>query len=76
MAQQEGKKIWVESLLTPTEWKEQSKIHPSVYNTDIPYAPFECEFRWRQGMGAPLTAQEIKIINLRLDYIKKEGGLK
>ncbi len=68
MGLQLGEKIWCESLLTPQEWREQSKIY-STYCTSQPPTPFHSEYRWRQGMGAPLSASEIEIINTRLNEV-------
>lgn len=64
-----GEPIWVESLLSATEWKEQSRIYPKTHRRSTPPRMFECDFKWRYGMGASLKPEEIEIINKRIDSI-------
>lgn len=64
-----GEKIWVESLMTPAEWNQRHKVG---YGSSIkPWPPkeFDCEFKWRKGMGATLNQEEIKRINDNLDKL-------
>lgn len=71
-----GKPIWVESLMSLSEYSEQARKYPNVYgNGNKPRLEFECEFKWRKGMGAKLPNTEIESINSNLDYIKKHAGL-
>ena len=73
MAMQEGKPIWVESLMTDAEYKETAKKFPSLFRRDTKYPMFECEVKWRYRMGEGFTSDEIKIINNRLDDIKRKA---
>lgn len=68
---QQGDKIWIESLLSHIEWKEQARLYPQTYNTSTPPPPFECEFKWRGGMGAFLSETEITNVNSNIDYLLK-----
>lgn len=67
---QEGKKIYVESLMSAKEYLTASKTFPSTYNSTQPTILFESEFYWRKGMGASLSPVEIKNINDNLDYLR------
>lgn len=72
MAMQEGKKIWVESLLTREEWKEcYQKFKDGTHNLPEPPEFFDSEVKWRHKMGEGFTPEEIKLINSRLDALKK-----
>lgn len=70
-----GEPIWVESCLTREEWKKCKQKYPSSYNLPEPPAEFDCEFKWRKGMGAGLTTDEINRINTRIDYLKESACL-
>lgn len=78
MALQEGKPIWVESLMTPVELKEYAKKYSTCQATrnGETFPEFECEFKWRKGMGANLSAEEINLINSRIDSILRKAGIK
>jgi len=67
---QEGKPIWVESLMTTQEWKDRVKKYPTSKIPE-PVEEFEGEFKWRKGMGKSLSPQEIQIINERLQAVLK-----
>lgn len=68
-----GERIFVESLLTEQEWKECKKKYPSTYEDNSAYPiVFECEFKWRHGVGASLSKQEITLINKRLNEMLKK----
>lgn len=75
---QEGKPIWVESLMSPPEIKEYAK----KYNTcqasrnGETFPEFDCEFKWRKGMGSTLSPEEINMINSRLEAVLKKAGIK
>jgi hypothetical protein len=71
-----GKPIWVESLLTKEEWKQCKQKYPSLYNLSEPPPEFDCDFKWRRGMGKPLTAFEIENINKNIDAILEKAKLK
>lgn len=64
-----GDPIWVESLLTAQEWKEQSKKYSKTYRTETMVSEFECEFKWRKRMGNFSTQDEIKTFNARIDFL-------
>lgn len=72
----EGKPIWVQSLLSDEEYRECARKYPEVFGNDNKApAMFDCDFKWRYGMGDPLSPQEIKIINDRLAFVLKRAGL-
>jgi hypothetical protein len=66
-----GEKIWVESILSPEEYKQVSKTYPNCFKNSEPPKIFECDFKWRWNMGASLTQVEISIISKRLDEMLK-----
>jgi hypothetical protein len=68
----EGKPIWAESLLTPREWKENSKKY-STYSLDEPPAFFKGEFQWRYRMGGGFSEEEIRITNALIDEVLKKS---
>ena len=72
----QGDPIWVESLLTREEWKECKQKYPSSYNLPEPPAEFECEFKWRKGMGSTLSPDKIRRINERIDTMMREAKIK
>lgn len=68
----EGEPIWVESLLSDKEYVETAKKYPNTFpkgNKKVAF--FECEVKWRWGMGANVSAEEIKRVNSRLDEMRK-----
>jgi hypothetical protein len=67
----QGEPIWVESLLTPQEWKELKNKY-STYSTDKPTPFFAGEFYWRWRMGEYLKEEEEKLINQRIDAVLKK----
>lgn len=67
---QDMKPIWVESLLTPQEWKENRRIYKTTASEEPPQM-FEGDFKWRYGMGAFLSKDEIQLINKRIDAVLK-----
>lgn len=74
---QEGKRIWVESLLTDEEYRECAKKYPTTYvNGPVKVPMFECEFKWRWRMGGSSTEEEIKLFNSRLDAVFKAANIK
>jgi len=66
-----GEKIWVESLMTPQEWKERYKTYPTS-SVEHLIPEFDCEFKWRKGIGTCLKSEEIQLINSRIDEILKK----
>lgn len=62
--------IWAESLLSLEEWKEQAQKYPQSYSTKEPPTMFECDFKWRYGMGERLSAKEIETISKKLDLFR------
>jgi len=77
MAIQEGKPIWVESLMTPAEIKEYAKKHSTCQasRNGETFPEFECEFKWRKGMGSRLSSEEMKFINSRIDAVLISAGI-
>lgn len=69
----EGPPIWVESLMTPTEWKERYKKFPSSQAKEPPqYNPTHYKGgTWRAGMGRVLSAEEIIRTNKGIDELRK-----
>jgi hypothetical protein len=68
-----GDPIWVESVLTPEEYRIAARKYPSVFSNGpvpIPYDPSRHQGgKWRAGMGKGYTAEEIKTINKNLDSL-------
>jgi hypothetical protein len=71
-----GKPIWVESLLTKEEWKQSKQKYPSSFNLPEPPAEYDCDFKWRKGMGVFLTKEEINRINMRIDIMIEKAKIK
>jgi hypothetical protein len=69
---QEGKPIWIESILTDEEYRECSKKYPNSF-TNGPVKPlmFPCEFKWRYRMGAGMNTEELKIYNKRISSLEE-----
>lgn len=67
---QEGKKIYVETLMSPEEWKERTKTYKSSNVEKYPEF-FDSEVKWRWRMGQSLLPEEIKRTNIRLDDLYK-----
>jgi hypothetical protein len=71
---QEGPPIWVESLMNATEWKENYKKYPANEIKEL--VTFDPSYhkggKWRAGMGAKLSSQEVDLINKRIDEILKK----
>jgi len=70
-----GKPIWVESCMTKEEWKARYREGYPSSTVSEPPAEFDCEFKWRKGMGSKLTADEINRINARIDYLLESACL-
>jgi DNA polymerase III alpha subunit (gram-positive type) len=70
-----GDPIWVESIMSDKDYKEMSHKFPNTYKSGNKTAMFECDFKWRYGMGYSLSDEEIKIITNRFDFILKKAGL-
>lgn len=69
-----GDPIWVESLMTVEEHALAHKKYPNTVRTSKPiqYDPnYHKGGTWRKGMGANLTAEEIKISNDNFDNLTK-----
>jgi len=75
----EGPPMYVESLMSREDWRENTKTYDTC---NIPEPPEESDpkyknkFKWRKGMGANLTAQEIRTVNLRIDAVIAKSKLK
>lgn len=72
---EQGEKIYVESLLSDNEYAECSKKYSTTYNSSKKPPFFNSEFKWRYEMGKNLTADQIKLINERLEEIKRKAGI-
>ncbi len=69
---QEGKPIYVESLLSDNDYAEMSKKYPQSYTKGgKKIAVFECDFKWRYKMGNTLSPEEVKAINRGIEEIRK-----
>lgn len=77
MALQEGKPIWVESLMTPAEIKEYAKTYSTCQasRNGETFPEFDSEFKWRKGMGATLSVEERVLINARIDAVLKSADI-
>lgn len=65
----EGPRIWAESCLSIEEWKEYYKKYPTVSKFKTPPEMFECEFKWKYGMGKSMSAEDIKRYNSNMDAL-------
>jgi hypothetical protein len=75
---QEGPAIYIESILSLKEFSEMPRLFPNTCHLKQPrqMSEFESgEFKWRLGMGNVLSADEIKLINKRIDDMMKKAGL-
>lgn len=66
-----GDPISVKSTLTREEWKECSRTY-GTYSLKEPPQPFECEFKWRFGMGANMNKTEIALACKNMDELIKK----
>ena len=71
----EGKPIWVESLMTTEEWKQMSKKYHATYNSKEPTKEFDCDFKWRKGMGDKVSTQEIAKQNAWVDDMLRKANI-
>ena len=67
----EGKRIYVESLMSAEEYKECARKYPNCYNSSERPVFFNSEFKWRYKMGAQMTDEEIRVHNTRLTGLGK-----
>ena len=64
--------VWVESLLSPEEYRESHKLYPTtVLTPDAPaYDPtYHKGGRWRLKMGRGLSKEEIDLTNKELEKL-------
>lgn len=66
---EEGPPMWVESLMTFEEWKEQRQIRKTYSRKPLPPDPSKYEVFWRRGMGAFLKKEEIDNINHNINCL-------
>lgn len=72
-----GDPMYVESLLSDSEYKECARKYPSTYyNGSEKPKFFDSKEKWRFNMGKNLSSTEIRIINLRWDYIIHQSKIK
>jgi len=69
-----GEPMYVESLMTREEWNERLTKYPSSTKgwSEVNQNKTN-SFKWRFGMGKPLSEQEIDNIYRNLDYIKRKA---
>lgn len=67
----EGPKIWVESLLSPKEWAETAAKFPKMFHRKKPYPEFECEYKWRKGMGSVVPKDERDRVNAGIEKLRE-----
>jgi len=74
----EGLPMFVESLMTSAEWRENMKRYPNTCHISFDHAHREKpnSMQWRKGMGAIVPKAERDNINANLDYLMKNAGLK
>lgn len=73
----EGKPMYVESLMTPEEWQVRRKMYPNTsheFFTRVNIGKTN-DFKWRWRMGKTLSEIEIGNINGNLDYLRKQVKL-
>ncbi len=71
-----GKPIWVESLMTDLEYAETARKYPNMFSNGVRKPQeFECDFKWRKGMGANISTDEMIRVNNRLDEMRKQHSL-
>lgn len=67
-----GEPIWVESLMNDKDYSEMSRLYPNTYaKGSKKVEEFDCDFKWRKGMGASIPIGERELVNKRLDEMKK-----
>jgi hypothetical protein len=68
-----GEPMYVESLMTPSEWQERMIRYPNTSNQYFTRVNrFKTNsFKWRFGMGNTLNPIQISRINSNLDYLRK-----
>lgn len=70
-----GEPMYVESLMTPQEWKDNMMRYPST--SHLFFSRMNKgktnSFKWRFGMGGGLSPTEIANINSNLDYLLKKA---
>ncbi len=69
-----GEPMFVESLMTPDEWKRRMIMYPAtshLYFSRVNKNKTH-SFKWRFGMGYGLSPTEIGNINGNLDYLRKK----
>ena len=68
-----GEPIWVETILTPEEYREAAKKYPSVFSNGPVASQYDSSRhsggKWRAGMGKGYSEAEIKQINKNLDVL-------
>lgn len=71
----EGKPMFVESLMTKEEWNRRMKKYSDTSHLKYDDANEKAtnSFKWRFGMGAGLSGEEIGVINKRLDAVLKKA---
>lgn len=70
---EEGPPIYIESLLSSQEIKERCRVYATSHMTELrTLAHFTPGLmKWRYKMGANLSAEEIVIINKRIEQLKE-----
>lgn len=64
---EEGPPIWVESIMTPEEWKARFKTWSGTHREVIQYdSNYHKGGKWRAGMGKGFTPEEIADFNKKL----------
>lgn len=72
---EEGPPIWVESCLSPEDYRKTAKKFKNVFtNGPIAVSYVTGDYKggkWRANMGGNLDAYGIKLINDRIDILRK-----
>lgn len=73
MAENKSEPIWVESILTPEEYRDAAKKYPSVFSSGSKAPLYDLNHhsggKWRAGMGKGYSESEIAQINKNLDNL-------
>lgn len=72
-----GERIWVESILSDEDYAVTARKYPNTFVKGAKKVQeFDCDFKWRKGMGATLPEAEREARSRYLDILLAKHGLK
>ena len=71
----EGPPIWVETLLSSEEWKQNTVNYPSTCHLKTAPMFFKSDFEWRYRMGKNLDEKEVLNVNNNIEYLMKNADV-